>query len=308
MKSSTDRRRDSSRAGRPSDRKRTVANAITAGPTDETLKASDLPISVVTELRRTQVPPEQFAAVLSAFGRLSERGQCALAVRIISVSKVYELRKLAEKQRLPLPQHQQRERCNSVSASAKRLLALLGVSEAKSVAKGVPPGTKLHPTATTNLMIELYRVAGERRPTDTGSAYERLTTLILLLSDLAEAAERCALDAGAKNRPGERCALDAGTQYRPVRGGDRRSGQITAEVELLQGVIKSYAELRNRFPSSGPRPAFDKRLRQFVRSVLELVAAASRFVDSNLPKPSRITDAAIRGAFNRYLHKSKRKP
>jgi hypothetical protein len=308
MKSSTDRRRDSSRAGRPSDRKRTVANAIAAGPTDEALKASDLPISVVTELRRTRVPPEQFAAVLSAFGRLPERGQCALAVRIISVLKVYELRKLAEKQQIPLPRHQQRKRFNSISASAKRLLALLGVSEAKSVAKGVPPGTKLHPTATTNLMIELYRVAGERRPTATGSAYERLTTLILLLSDLAEAAERCALDAGAKNRPGERCALDAGAEYRPVRGGDRRAGQITAEVELLRGVIKSYAELRNRFPSSGPRPAFDKRLRQFVRAVLELVATSSRFVDYNLPKPSRITDAAIRGAFNRYLHKSKRKP
>jgi len=293
MKSSTDRRRDSSRAGRPSDRKRTVANAIGAGPTDEALKASDLPISVVTELRGTQVPPEQFAAVLSAFGRLSEQGQYDLAVGIISVSKVYELRKLVEKQRLLLPQHQQRERFHSISTSAKRLLALFGVSEAKSVAKGVPPGTKLHPTATTNLMIELYRVAGERRPTATASAYERLTTLILLLSDLAEAAERCALD---------------GKKKRPSRGGNRRAGQITAEVELLQGVIKSYAELRNRFPSSGPRPAFDKRLRQFVRSVLELVATASRFVDSNLPKPSRITDAAIRGAFNRYLHKSKRKP
>jgi len=66
MKSSTDRRRDGSRAGRASDRKRTVANAKAAGATNETLKASDLPISVVTELRRTQVPPEQFAAILSA--------------------------------------------------------------------------------------------------------------------------------------------------------------------------------------------------------------------------------------------------
>src|SRR5262249_36001280 len=193
MKSSTDRRRDSSRAGRPSDRKRTEANALGAGPRDEALKASDLPISVVTELRGTQVPPEQFAAVLSAFGRLSEQGQYDLAVGIISVSKVYELRKLAEKQRLLLPQHQQRERFHSISTSAKRLLALFGVSEAKSVAKGVAPGTKLHPTATTNLMIELYRVAGERRPTATAGASGRRTPLFLLLSDLPGAAGRLAL-------------------------------------------------------------------------------------------------------------------
>jgi hypothetical protein len=292
MKSSTDRRRDGSRAGRASDRKRTVANAIAAGATNETLKASDLPISVVTELRRTQVPPEQFAAILSAFGRLSERGQYALAVRIISVSKVYELRKLAEKQQIPLPHHQQRKRFNSISTSARRLLALLGINDPISVAGGVRRGS-IHPIAITSLLIGLYRVAVERRPaTATASAEERLTTLILLLSDLVEATERCALDDGTKNRLG--------------RGGDRRAGQITAEVELLQGVIKSYAELRNRFPSSGPPPAFDKRLRQFVRSVLELVASASRFVDSNLP--SRITDAAIRGAFNRCLRRSERKP
>jgi peptidyl-tRNA hydrolase len=291
MKASSGRGRGSSRAGRDSDRKRTVANATAAGPADEVLEASDLPISVVTELGRAQIPPEKFAAVLSAFGRLSEWGQYTLAVRIINVSKVYELRKLVEKQQFPLP-HQQRECLNRIGASAKGLLALLGVEEAKSVASGVRRGS-IHPTVGPSLLLGLYRVAVERRPTATASADERLTTLILLLSDLAEAAERC--------------ALDAGTQYRPGRGGERRAGQITAEVQLVQGVIESYAELRNRFPSSGPPPAFDKRLRKFVRSGLKLVASASRFVDSDLPKPSRITDAAIRGAFNRWLAQTKAK-
>jgi hypothetical protein len=144
-------------------------------------------------------------------------------------------------------------------------------------------------------LIELYRVAVERRPaTATASADERLTSLILLLSDLVEAAERC--------------ALEIGTQYPKGRGGQRRAGQITAEVELMQAIIESYAELRKRFPNSGPQPAFDKRLRKFVRSGLKLVASASRFVDSDLPKPSRITDAAIRGAFVRWRAKPKRKP
>ena len=75
----------------------------------------------------------------------------------------------------------------------------------------------------------------------------------------------------------------------------------------MQAIIESYAELRNRFPSSGPQPAFDKRLRKFVRSGLKLVASASRFVNSDLPKPTRITDAAIRGAFNRWRAQTKAK-
>jgi hypothetical protein len=69
----------------------------------------------------------------------------------------------------------------------------------------------------------------------------------------------------------------------------------------MQGAIDSYAALRNRFPSSGPPLAFDKPLLKFVRSCLTLV-------DSNLPKPSRITDAAIRGAFNRWFAQTKAKP
>jgi hypothetical protein len=291
MKSSSAGGRGSSRAERGSDRKRTVANATAAGAADEVLKASDLPISVVTELGRAQIPPEKFAAVLSAFGRLPERGQYTLAARIIHVSQIYELRKLVEKQQFPLP-HQQRERLNRIGASARGLLALLGVNEPKSVAGGVRRGS-IHPTATTSLLMGLYRVAVERRPaTATASADERLTTLILLLSDLVEAAERC--------------ALETGTQYRKGRGGQRRAGQITAEVELMQGIIASYAELRKRFPNSGPQPAFNQPLRKFVRSALKLVSA-SHFADLNLLKPTRITDAAIRGAFNRWRAQTKAK-
>ena len=161
MKSSSNRGRASSRAGRGSDRKRTVANATAAGAADEVLKASDLPISVVTELGRAQIPPENFATVLSAFGRLSERGQYSLAVCIINVSQTYELRKLVEKRPLPLLR-KQRECSNRIGASARGLLALLGVEEPKSVASGVRRGS-IHPTTGPSLLIELYHVAVERR-------------------------------------------------------------------------------------------------------------------------------------------------
>ena len=290
MKSSSDHGRVG--AGRGSNRKRTVANATAAGAADAVLKASDLRISVVTQLWRAQIPPENFAAVLSAFGRLSERGQYSLAVRIINVLQTYELRKLVEKQQLPLL-HQQRECSNRIGASARGLLVLLIVEEPKSVASGVHPRS-IHPTTGPSLLIELYRVAVERRSTAAASANEQLTTLILLLSDLVEAAERC--------------ALDAGTQYRPGHGGARRTGQITADVALVQGLIESYAELRKRFPGSGPQSAFGQPLLKFMRSALKLVASASHFVDPNLSEPTRITDAAIRGAFNRWRAQTKAKP
>jgi hypothetical protein len=244
-----------------------------------------LPGRVLMELRRGQIPPESFAAVLDAFGELPEVGQYDLAIRINSL-KIYELRKLVEKQQFPLP-YQQKTRLTRTGASARALLALLGIANAESVAKGVRRGS-IHPIVPPTLLLELYRVAVERRPTATASAEERMTTLLILLSDLVEAAERC--------------ALETGTQYRPSRGGSRREGQITAEVELIQAIIASYAELRSRFPNSGPPPAFEKTLRKFVRSALKLVVSASRFVDTHLHEPSRITDDAVRAAFNRWRH------
>jgi hypothetical protein len=248
--------------------------------------ASHLPVSVLAELGRGQIPPETFAAVVGAFGRLPEEGQYELALRIMNASGSYWLRKSVEKQQFA-PKHTQQKHLNRISASASRLLVLLGVNEPKSVAGGVRRGS-IHPTATTSLLMGLYRVAVERRPaTATASADERLTTLILLLSDLVEAAERC--------------ALETGTQYRKGRGGQRRAGQITAEVELMQAIIESYAELRKRFPNSGPQPAFNQALKKFVRSGLKLV-------DPCLSKPTRITGAAIRGAFVRWRAKPKRKP
>jgi len=148
----------------------------------------------------------------------------------------------------------------------------------------------------------LYRVAVERRPeTATATADERLTNLIILLSDLVAAAERSAREVST----------------RPGLGGDRRTGELTPEGELIQAIIKLYIDFRNRFPSSGPKAAVDKRLRTFVRSGLELAVSCVRLVgpdgkkyepwymaaiDCDLPKPTRTTDDAIRGAFRR-VHK-----
>jgi hypothetical protein len=285
------------RIGVRADQQEAMPNSI--GPEAARSKGRDptaelenvLPGRVLTELRLGQIPPQTFGAMLDAFGPLPEVGQYDLAIRIINSLKTYELRKLVEKQQFPLP-YQQKTRLTRIGASGRRMLALLGIEEAESIQKGVRRGS-IQPTVPTSLLLRLYDVAVERRPTATASAEERMTTLLILLSDLVEAAERC--------------ALETGTQYRPGRGGSRRERQITAEVQLIQAVIESYAELRNRFPNSGPPPAFDGQLRKFVRSVLKLVVSTSPFVDPNLPKPNRITDNAIRAAFERWRSKSKKK-
>ena len=268
---------------------------------------------VQTVLRPAQIPPEKFAGVLSAFGQLPEDAQYNLAVRLANAVAIYRFRETVEKQKFPRA-HQRRKRLEDISTAARELLKLLGVDKAESIAGGVRIGSNLHPTATAYVLIDLYRVGVQRRPQkSTTDAAERLATLLMLLSDLVEAAKQSASE----------------TSTRQGRGGDRRAGELTAKSALLQAIIKVYIEFRDRFPSSGPAPAFDKSLRKFVRTVLELVVSCPHYVgpdgkkiehvgpdgkkiepwymaviDRDLAKSTRTTDAAIRGAFQR-LHKPK---
>src|SRR5262249_16345960 len=216
-----------------------------------------LPDSVLTELWRAQILPENFAAVLSAFGSLPQKAQYDLAVRLANAVAIYRLRKTVEKQKFPQP-HQQRKHLEGIGTAARRLLKLLGVDKAESIA-GDPIGSNLHPVATACVLTGLYRVGVQRRPQkSTTGAAERLATLLLLLSDLVEAAEQSA--GNISTRSG-------------------RAGELTAKGELLQAIIQVYIEFRGRFPSSGAAPAFDGSLRKFVRSVLELAVSCSHSVD-----------------------------
>ena len=345
----------------------------------------DLTDSVLTELYRAQIPPENFAAVLSAFGRLTEEAQYDLAIRLLNSVATYRLRKAVEKQKIPQP-HQRRKQLEDISTSGRRILKLLGVDKAETIASGVRIRSNLHPTTTTMVLIGLYKVGAQRygralqeakralqeakrdydkisKPSEAGrsdyitrlvrirekaarlktadwqaivaeikphlapsdsdsplsdeqtrsrpekstiGAEERLATLLTLLSDLVEAAEQSAREIST----------------RPGRGGDRRSGELTAEGELIQAIIKLYIDFRERFPSSGAEPAFDEPLRKFVRSGLELAVSCSHSIDQDgkkiepwdmaavdrdLPKSTRITDAAVRGAFYR-VHKPNENP
>jgi hypothetical protein len=263
-----------------------------------------LPDSVLTELWHAQISPEKFAAVLSAFGRLPKDAQYDLAVSLVKAVAIYRLRKVVQKQKFPRA-HERRKQLKDTSTTARRLLKLLGVERAETIASGVHIASNLHPTTTTAVLIGLYKVGAQRRPEKSAiGAHERLATLLVLLSDLAEAAEQSAREIST----------------RPGRGGDRRAGDLTAEGKLREAIIKLYIDFRERFPSSGPEPASDEPLRKFVRSGLELAVSCSHSIDQDGKKiepwdmaavdrnlPKRTTDAAIRGAFHR-VHKSKENP
>jgi hypothetical protein len=283
-----------------------------------------LPKKVVGVLKASQKLPETFAAMLDAFGPLPEDGQYDLANRMVAAAEVYTRMRRARSSPRPF---EERERLVRIGAATKQLLVLLGIDDPQSIA--VNPLARgmgiLHPVVSKHLLIELFRVAAERRPaTATLSADERVVTLLLLLSDLAEAAERSAHEVTRLSKPKAKTASppdlpkQGGREPQTAgRGGDRREGR-TAEGELIHSIIEVYAVLCEHFPENERQPAFDDRLVQFVRAGLRFVVASApifgadgvqyesgemAWVDRNLP--TRITNAAIRSAFNRWCAQTK---
>jgi hypothetical protein len=155
----TPRRRIKARADHKEAVPKSVGAEAARSNGDPTMKSGDaphLPEQVLVELWRGQIPPETFGAMLDAFGQLPEEGQYDLAVRMVGASKVYELRQLIKKQGFPLS-HEQQKHLKRIRTSAKHLLALLGINDAKSVARGISPSVEIRvnkvtipPTVTIN--------------------------------------------------------------------------------------------------------------------------------------------------------------
>ena len=233
----------------------------------------------------THFPLAKFDEVLSAFGELPESGQRVLATRLIHASENYRFRRLIEKQRFPTEDQKQKQ-LKGISASAKRLLKLLGVTNSESVASAVTladlGSIKFHSVTTTSILTGLYRVAVERRPQIEVDAWDRLKGLLLLLSDLV--------------------AITAHVEEAP-----RKPKVKAAEGELIYEIIDVYAELRFRFPESGAKPGFGAQMKTFVRSCLGFAISTVVVTSSNGVKyqrdqsavdhnlVTRITDDGIRG-------------
>jgi hypothetical protein len=79
--------------------------------------------------------------------------------------------------------------------------------------------------------------------------------------------------------------------------------------------------MRAQYPESGPPPVFGKPLVKFIRAGLAFAISTqtiwldgvgrpsfeAAFMEADLPKPTRVTDDAIRGAFQRRRTQTKTK-
>jgi hypothetical protein len=101
-------------------------------------------------------------------------------------------------------------------------------------------------------------------------------------------------------------------------GGCRREGHNPA-TGLVEQLIEIYGAMRARYPESGPSPVFGKPLVRFVRAGLAFAISTqtvwldgvgrpsfeAAFMEANLPEPTRVTDDAIRAAFQRWRAQTK---
>ena len=205
---------------------------------------------------------------------------------------------------------EERDQLKRIAQSAEFLLRQLGVED--PLALGTDPAkSQPHSWATADLLIELYKVAKERRPLmATLAAHERWAALLLLLSDLKEAAERCAPKAMLRS---------SSKSGRRGRGGKRREGP-GSKARLLHKLFETYAVLRGHFPESGPSLACDESLKAFVRAALTLAASSAPPVTGpdglqyqladkacGVDELKQTTGVTISKAFYRWKDRPKRK-
>ncbi len=258
-----------------------------------------LPRLVLDALSLPGIDAARFCAAADAFGPLPTDAQVDLANRLIRARGQYVVQRRFMFDREGRPGNC-RERLDEIGSAAGKLLQLLHRDGAD------PRSSNLHP-AVTLALPQLYRMAEER-----GSKRiwddQGLIRLVALVADLAEA--------------GSQAQTIFPAQFPATHGGRRRAGPDPATA-LVEHVIEIYGSMRTQYPASGPKPAFDGPLRRFVRAGLAFVVspppetidsdgrrwqlAEASFLETDLPRETRITDSAIRGVFDR-LHKSRRNP
>jgi hypothetical protein len=258
-------------------------------------QASSLPESVLVALSVTGIDPARFGAVIEGFGLLPSEGQVELVNRLIGARGQYICHRMSECD-ATTRQAVLRGRLKDIGSVADRLLQLLHRDGAE------PQPWNLHP-AVTLALPQLCRTALGHRPNQNRDhPLQRLSLLGRMLADLAEVGDK----AEAIFEP----------RFPKKHGGKRREG-FNAATGLVDQLIEIYEVMRARFPESGSPPSFGEPLVKFVRAGLALATTTrtiwlggtgrpsfeSAFIEADLPKPTRITDAAIRGAFQRRMHK-----
>jgi hypothetical protein len=252
--------------------------------------ASDLslPCEVVDALSIPGIDRTLFPDVIEAFGPLPVDGQVELANELIRARGQYSAHRMSvcDSER---NQGVRRKRLKEIGITARRLLHLLH-------REGVEPQPWSLHTAIALALPHLRRIASERRPNQIWD--QGLSPLQAMLTDLISV--------------GEQAEAIFWSPFPKTRGGNRRKGPTPAS-DLVDQLIRIYVDKRDKFPDSGPRPAFGDDLLRFIRAALVFTVSArvlyvggqrrqpseAAFIESDLAKPTRMTDDAIRGLWDR---------
>jgi hypothetical protein len=169
---------------------------------------------------------------------------------------------------------------------------------------GVDPQPRnLHP-AITLALPQLWRIASGHRANQIWDPPQGLSLLEAMLADLDEV--------------GAQADAIFEAPFPKTHGGIRRAGH-NPKTGLVEQLIEIYGAMRAQYPESGPSAAFGKPLVKFVRAGLAFAVSyqtvswdgtdrpsfEAAFIEADLPEPTRITDAAIRGAFQRWRTQTK---
>src|SRR6266849_9828613 len=248
-----------------------------------------LPDQVLVALSLPGIDPARFLAVTKAFGPLSIDGQVELVNRLIDARGQYLVHRMSDCDS-ETAQGVRRERLDDIGKAAGRLLRLLHRDGAD------PQPWNAHPAATLALP-ELCRVASEHRPKQVWDPPQGLSLLGVMLADLAEV--------------GTQAEAVFQARFAKKHGGPRREG-LTPATGLVEKLIEIYEAMRAQHPESGPPLGFGKRLVKFVRAGLAFAISTrtiwldgrpsfeAAFMEADLALPTRVTDNAIRGAFQRW--------
>src|SRR5271155_4586354 len=259
-------------------------------------QALSLPDPVLVALSTPGIDPARLGAVIQEFGSLPNEGQVELVNRLIEARNQYLWHRMLVLNATPR-QWVLRRRLKEIGSAADRLLRLLHLDGED------PQPWNAHPAATLALP-QLCRTGSQHRPNQIWDPPRGLSLLSAMLSDLAEA--------GAQAE-----AIFQG-RFPKKHGGSRREGHNPA-TGLIDQLIEIYGAMRAQYPESGPPPVFGKPLVRFVRAGLAFAISTrtvwldgagppsfeAAFMEADLPKPTRVTDDAIRGAFQRRRTQTK---
>jgi hypothetical protein len=260
-------------------------------------EASPLPEQVASALSIPGIDPARFRDVLQSFGPIPDEGQLQLANRLIEAREQYLYYRMSWSFDTTRPSHL-RDRLRAIGSASEQLRRLLHHD-------GADPAPWNTHHVITGALPELCRIAIERRPNQIWDPPQGVSLLSEMLADLLEA--------------GARAEAIYPTQYSKRHGGDRKQGSSDPVANLVERLIDIYAELRELYLGSGPRPAVGKPLIQFVRAGLTFAVSTRKlpdgtkqpsfeaaFIDPDLPKKTRITDDAIKAVFQRRAARIKR--